>query len=91
MANIHIKQSHGLSLDEARKRVEGIAGNLKRKLGVNYQWKGDSLQFKRSGASGDIELGEGFVEVKIKLGMMLAPMKAKIEASVKENMKTYLA
>ena len=90
MALIHIKQAHELSREEARQRVERIAQDLQDKLSVDYHWKDDSLQFKRSGASGAIRLGEGFVEVKIKLGMLLAPMRGKIEASIKENIGSFL-
>ena len=58
MSNIHIKRSHKLPRDVARARVEEIARDLKKKLDANYAWKGDSLQFKRTGASGSIDVGE---------------------------------
>lgn len=86
MAKIHIKQQHHLAHDEARKRVEEIARDLKKKLNADYSWKGDSLQFKRSGASGSIDLSDEFIELNIKLGMMLAPMKGKIESTIKEKL-----
>jgi len=90
MATIHIKQAHKLSQEDAKQRVERIAKDLQEKLSVDYHWKDDLLQFKRSGASGNIRLGNGFVEVKIKLGMLLAPMKGRIETSIKENIATFL-
>ena len=86
MANIHIKQQHNLAHDEARKRVEEIARDLKKKLNADYAWKGESLQFKRSGASGSIDLSDEFIELNIKLGMLLAPMKGKIESAIKEKL-----
>jgi putative polyhydroxyalkanoate system protein len=86
MANIHIKQRHNLAHDEARKRVEDIARDLKKKLNADYAWKGESLKFKRSGASGSIDLSEEYIELNIKLGMMLAPMKSKIESAIKEKL-----
>ena len=86
MANIHIKQQHHLAHDDARKRVEEIAIDLKKKLNADYAWKGDSLQFSRSGASGSIELSDDLIELKIKLGMMLAPMKGKIETAIREKL-----
>ena len=90
MANIHIKQAHQLGKESARQRVEDIAKELKKKLHVNYQWKGDSLRFKRPGAQGSIDLGADFVEVEVKLSMLVAPMKDKIEAQIKEKIDTYL-
>jgi putative polyhydroxyalkanoate system protein len=91
MANIHIKQRHHLAHDDARKRVEEIAQDLKRRLNADYSWKGDSLNFYRSGASGSIEVGEDSIEFKIKLGMMLAPMKGKIEEAIRQKIHTVLA
>jgi putative polyhydroxyalkanoate system protein len=91
MANIRIKQAHQLGKDDARRRVDDIAEDLKQKLHVVYQWQGDKLVFKRTGAQGAIELGDDFVEVKVKLGMLVAPMKDKIEAQIKERLQTYLA
>ena len=86
MANIHIKQQHTLAHDEARKRVEEIAKDLKDKLNADYAWKGESLRFKRTGASGSIDLSDEFIELNIKLGMMLAPMKGKIESAIREKL-----
>ena len=91
MANIHIKRSHKLSPDKARARVEEIAEDLKTKLDAEYSWHGDSLRFHRSGASGSIDLGDGFIEIKIKLGMLLTPMKGPIESSIRKHMNVALA
>lgn len=86
MANIHIKKRHHLGHDEARDRVEQIARELKKKLNADYAWKGNSLHFKRSGASGHIDLKDDVIEIRIKLGMVLAPMKGKIESAITEQL-----
>ncbi|MGD2111833.1 MAG: polyhydroxyalkanoic acid system family protein [Gammaproteobacteria bacterium] len=91
MANIHIKRSHNLPRDEARARVERIAEDLKRKLDAEYAWKGDSLQFHRTGASGSIDVGDGFIDLNIKLGMLLVPIKGKIEETIREHINSALA
>jgi len=91
MSTIHIKQPHQLTRDDAKQRVEQIARELRSKLGVDYQWQGNSLQFKRSGASGAIDCGDDFVEVNVKLGMLLTPMKGQIEESIKKNIESHLA
>ena len=91
MPNIHIKRSHKLTREEARARVEEIAKDLKKKLDAKYAWKGDSLQFKRTGASGSIDVGKDFIDINIELGMLLSPMKGKIEQSIREHMKVALA
>ena len=86
MSNIHIRRRHQLPRAELRKRVEHLAEDLKSKLNADYAWKGDSLRFKRSGASGSIDIAEDAIELNIKLGMMLTPMKGKIEESIKKNL-----
>jgi putative polyhydroxyalkanoate system protein len=71
--------------EEARSRVEAIAKDLKKEYKIDYVWKGNRLLFKRSGAAGNLDLGDGFIELDIKLGMVLAPLKGKIEKSIKQN------
>ncbi len=86
MSNIHIKHPYNMMRDDARKRVEEIAENLKKEYKMNYGWEGHKLNFRRSGASGFLELGDGMIELNIKLGMLLAPVKGKIEASIRKNL-----
>jgi putative polyhydroxyalkanoate system protein len=85
MSNIHVKHKHSLSPQEARKRVEEIAKGLKKEYKIDYAWKANRLLFKRSGAVGYVEMGDGFIELKIKLGMVLAPLKGKIEKTIHQN------
>ncbi len=87
MSNIHIKHSYSLMPDEARKRVQEIARDLKKEYKIDYSWEGDHLHFRRSGASGSLEMGDGSLELKIKLGMILRPMKGKIEHSIRKNLE----
>ena len=90
MANIHIKRTHHLTNEDAKERLECIAKDMKEKLSFEYQWKGNSLHVKRPGATGVIQLGEGFVDVKVKLGTVLSPMKGKIKESIEKNIRTSL-
>jgi putative polyhydroxyalkanoate system protein len=91
MSNIHVKYKHALSPEETRKRVEKIAKGLKKEYKIDYAWKGDRLLFKRSGAAGNVDLGDGFIELDIKLGMVLAPLKGKIEKTIKQNIVAELS
>ena len=91
MANIHLKYKHSLSPQETRKRVEEIAKGLKKEYKIDYVWKGDRLLFKRSGAAGKLDLGDGFIELDIKLGIALAALKGKIEKTIKQNIATEMS
>ena len=92
MANIRIKRKHNLNRDDARVKVEELAKSLQGKLGAEYRWDGDCLRFQRSGASGFIDVRrDGEVEVDVKLGLVLRPMKGMIENSINEGFDTALA
>jgi putative polyhydroxyalkanoate system protein len=85
MANIHIKRQHNLGRDLARQKVEEIANSLQQRLHAEWAWKGDSLTFQRSGASGAVHVGEDFVEFEIKLGLLLTPMRGAIEDAIQRK------
>lgn len=91
MSNIHIKHKHSLSHEETRQRVEELANDLKKSYKINYAWKGDRLHFRRSGATGYLELGDGFIELRIKLGLVLAPLKGKIEKTIRQDMSVEMS
>jgi putative polyhydroxyalkanoate system protein len=86
MSKIHIKRDHNLGLTRAKSEVTSLAESLKADLHADFQWNGNRLSFKRSGASGTIDVGEDFVELDIKLGMALALMKGKIETVINHKL-----
>lgn len=86
MANINIKRQHSLGRTTARDRVQEIANSLQNKLRAKWSWDGDSLNFQRSGASGSVIVGDDFVEFKVKLGLLLSPMKGTIEDAIQQQL-----
>jgi putative polyhydroxyalkanoate system protein len=82
MANINIKRNHSMPHKEVVATVQKLADELSEKLDATCEWEDDSLSFKRSGASGSVHVGKKDVEVNIKLGMLLTPLKGKIEQTV---------
>ena len=88
MSTIHIKHNHSLSHEQTRERVEQIASHLKGKYRGAYAWQGDSLHFRRSGVSGYVKLGAGYVELQINLGLMLGARKSEIEAFIRRHIPT---
>ena len=63
---------------------------LVEKLAADYRWEKDRLVFKRSGASGFVRIGDQEVEVQVKLGMLLTPLKGTIEKSIKDYLEQRL-
>ena len=86
MATIKVSRSHHLGCEEARSRVDAVAKSLKKEFNIDCAWHGDRLNFKRTGASGTIDVKDDSVRLKIKLGLLLAPMKNVIKESVKQYM-----
>ena len=90
MSTIHLKHTHALTQEQTRERVEEIAKDLNREYKIDYSWDGNRMQFRRKGASGSILLGEGFIELDIKLGMLLTPLKGKIEDTIRRDIDAKL-
>ena len=85
MASIHLKH-HTLTQEETREHVDLIARRLKKQYqGACYR-QGNSLVFRLSGASGTAHLRDVFVALRVKLGIIFAPMKAKIEGLIRQRM-----
>lgn len=84
MATIHLKHHHRLTQEETRDRIDLIARHLKKKYRGAYSWQGNSLIFRRSGASGEVHLRDGYVELRVKLGIIFAPKKGKIEGLIRQ-------
>ncbi len=90
MAIIHITRSHSLDEASVRASVQELADTLVEKLSANYHWNKDRLVFNRSGASGYVRIGEQEVEVEVKLGMLLAPLKRSIEKTISDYLEQRL-
>ena len=79
MADIEIRRSHGVTLQDARTAAERIAAELEQRFGVRGEWQGDTFNFKRSGVSGFLTVGAQDVHLSVTLGMLMRAMKDSIE------------
>ncbi len=90
MTTIHIQRDHTLSRDKLHKHVDALAEELQSELAAQYHWEGDTLHFSRKGASGTIKLEPKQLEVQIKLGVLLRPLKAKVEKTINKYLDEHL-
>ena len=90
MSSIHIKHRHCLKHEETRERVDRIARHLKSKYKVNYTWEGDKLRSKHKGSFAHVHLADGYIELKIQLGLLFAPLKGQIERAIRENLRSVI-
>ncbi|MEX6503853.1 polyhydroxyalkanoic acid system family protein [Pseudomonas zhanjiangensis] len=82
MARIEVERPHCLGREAAREKAEQLAERLAREYAVRYSWSGDTLEFKRSGADGRIEVSEDRVRVQLNLGLLLSAMSASIKREI---------
>jgi putative polyhydroxyalkanoate system protein len=90
MATIDIQRTHSIGRDKARAAAELVAERLKEKIDATYRWEGDDLRFERSGAKGRIHVTETTVRLEIDLGLVLRPLKGKIEEKAQQYLDEYL-
>ena len=89
MALIAIAKKHALSHQKARAAAEKIAVDLNQRFELDYAWKGDDIEFKRTGLSGALHVGKDTVRLDCKLGLMLSLLKPTIEAEVHKQFDKY--
>lgn len=91
MSRIHVERSHSLGREAAREKAERLAERLASEYDVRYRWNGDTLEFKRSGADGQIEVGDDHVRVEVKLGLLLSAMSGMIQREIEQALDKSLA
>ena len=91
MSEIHYLRKHSLPMAEAKKMVQKAADELGKEYDLTSAWEGDTLHFKRAGIDGFMAVSRAQVELKVKLGFLLRPFKAKFEEHIERNLDRALA
>jgi putative polyhydroxyalkanoate system protein len=91
MSQIRLRRKHKLGQQQARKTAEKLAKKLASEYKAKYRWIDDRLEFKSSGVSGQLNIKEDEVEVRMELGMMMRPLKSKIEQRLRAELDGILA
>jgi|GEM_PF-490665 len=88
MSAITLRHEHALGRDEARKRVALFEQKLD-EYGVRAVWQGDRADIVGTGFSGTLELGDGFVEVVVKLGFLARRVVdvARLESAIRKRLE----
>ena len=84
MSEILVRRRHSLSLPQARRLAESMAKRLRDDFGGSYAWEGDTLSFKRTGASGHVAVGKDDLEIRVNLSFLLGPLHGRIEREIVE-------
>ena len=93
MGTIQIHHEHNLSQEETRGRLQGFEEQMS-KYGATLVWKGNRAEVKGLGVSGSVEVGEGTLDLTLKLGMMAKAVgvdEERLESSLKRRLGLALA
>lgn len=83
MSTIEINKTFTMPRDELREQLDDLAGQLGQELQLNCEWLSDDcLDFRRSGANGQINISDDEIEMKITLGMLMDLFRGKIENEI---------
>lgn len=67
-----------------------LADELSGKFDAKCEWDGPELRFTRPGANGCVRISDNDVRIEVKLGMMLSPLKSKMESIISDELDTLL-
>ena len=85
MASIQINKEFTMPEDELRGMIDQLATKLTDELQVECSRQSDRcLDFKRSGAEGQINISDQAVDLSLRLGLMFSAFRGPIEESIHE-------
>jgi putative polyhydroxyalkanoate system protein len=91
MPRIDIEREHHLDTAAARDVVDKVAAAMQEKFGLSHQWRGDVLHFSGTGVTGSIAVSAQAVHVAAQLGLLLSPLKGRIEQDIRQRLDRYFA
>lgn len=86
-----IRRNHNLGLEEARKRADRIAADLREEFSFRSRWEGDSMHVEGSGVAGELHVDEHVIELDVRLGFALKLMEGPIRSAIERMIDQELA
>ena len=85
MASLKITHSFTMSPEDLKAQLDAFATEISSKYQLKCQWQSTNcLSFKRSGVSGEIEIGDTEITLTMKLSMMMGVFKGTIEKDIRK-------
>jgi len=95
MPDVHIHRTHDLGLARAREISRQWVADAARKYdmtcSVDEGEAGDTVDFKRTGVSGQLVVSAGHFELTARLGFLLSGFQRAIQAEIEKNLDGLLA
>lgn len=87
---IAIRRHHDLGLTKAKRLAQTLARRLQNEFGGTYAWKGNELHFERPGVSGCATVTKDSVQIRVEVGFLLRPLRARIEREIRAGLDAHL-
>ena len=87
---ISIRRHHDLGLAKAKRLAQTLARRLQNEFGGTYTWQDNTLHFRRTGASGSATVTKDSVQIRVELGLLLSPLRARIEREIRAGLDSHL-
>lgn len=82
MSDIVVRRTHKMTIKKARAAAEDIAAKLDEEFDLDYECDGDVLAFRRPGVTGHLAVAKREVEISVRLGFLLLPLRGRIESEI---------
>ena len=88
---MRIRRNHHLGLEEARRRADRVAGDLKDQFSASSRWQGNVLHVEGSGVTGELRVDDTHFELNVKLSLALRLMEGPIRSVIEKTIDEELA
>jgi len=90
MSDIELVKPHSLSIATAKARAQKAIDELADEYDLDSEWHGNMLHVHRSGVDGQIHVTNAEVQVRVILGFLLKPLKAKFVDQIQRSFERWL-
>ncbi|AQY63862.1 MULTISPECIES: polyhydroxyalkanoic acid system family protein [Pseudomonas] len=91
MARITVERAHTLGKEGARAKAEKLAQKLQDQYGLEPSWSGDTLNLKRSGVKGTVQVAADLLRIDVELGLLMSAMSGTIKTEIEKALDKALA
>ena len=91
MSRIDVRRTHTMDHEHALQVADDLAREMESHYELEWWWEGEKLYLKRSGVRGEVVIAPDEIEVHLELGMMLRPLRGRIEHGVIRHLEDILA
>lgn len=91
MPEISILHKHGLNEDDARDRIDALAGQISDRLGQTGSWQGDRAVCEAHGARARAGYDALSISLDVSLPRRIKPLRGKLETKIIEYFDRHFA